>query len=60
MSARESLYAYSMQVLDFGAFRDGVPEAKRGKRTVVDLEGRELNESAEPRDNAIDLDGADD
>lgn len=56
----KSSYAYSMQVLDFGAFRDGVPKAKRGKRIVVDLEGRELNESAEPREHAIGLDGADD
>lgn len=60
MSAHERSHAYSIQVLDFGAFRDGVPEAKRGKRTVVDLEGRELHESAAPRDNAIDVDGADD
>lgn len=32
---------FSGQVLDFGALRDGVPEAKRGRRIVVNVEGRE-------------------
>lgn len=29
------------QVLDFGAFRDGVPPSKRGRRIVVNAEGQE-------------------
>ena len=33
---------------------------KRGKRIVVDVDGTELNETSEQRENAIDLDGADD
>ncbi|KAI5777477.1 WD40-repeat-containing domain protein [Geopyxis carbonaria] len=35
-----------IEVLDFGAARDGVPEEKRGHRIVVDLEGREVFELA--------------
>lgn len=42
-----------LQVLDFGACRDGVPEHKRGRRIVVNAEGREV---ADPHDTAIDLD----
>lgn len=30
-----------LQVLDFGAPRDGIPSRKRGRRTVVDIHGRE-------------------
>lgn len=50
----EPLLTSFVQVLDFGAARDGVPESKRGRRTVVDHEGNEvLNE-----DNGyLDLDG---
>ena len=33
---------------------------KRGKRTVVDIDGSEVNETHEQSENAIDLDGADD
>ena len=51
---------YVIQVLDFGAPLDGIPEMKRGKRIVVDVDGSELNETNEQRENAIDLDGADD
>lgn len=32
------------QVLDFGAVRDGVPEANRGRRIVVDHKGREIED----------------
>ena len=45
-----------LQVLDFGASRDGVPEHKRGKRIVVNAEGQEV---ADPHDTAIDLDAED-
>ena len=34
-----------LQVLDFGALRDGIPENKRGRRIVVNAEGRETFES---------------
>ncbi|KAI7174154.1 WD40 repeat-like protein, partial [Hortaea werneckii] len=30
-----------IEVLDFGAPRDGIPSRKRGRRTVVDIHGRE-------------------
>ncbi|KAL1297186.1 hypothetical protein AAFC00_004758 [Neodothiora populina] len=33
-----------IEVLDFGAVRDGVPEAKRGRRIVVDHRGREVED----------------
>jgi F-box and WD-40 domain protein CDC4 len=33
-----------MQVLDFGAYRDGVPEHRLGKRILVDRRGHEANE----------------
>ncbi len=36
-----------MQVLDFGAFRDGVPEDKRGKRIVVNVQGQEATDPPE-------------
>ncbi|MCJ1393241.1 SCF ubiquitin ligase complex subunit cdc4 [Xylographa bjoerkii] len=49
-----------IEVLDFGAPVDGMPEMKRGKRIVVNVDGTELNETNEQRENAIDLDGADD
>ncbi|CCX14312.1 WD40-repeat-containing domain protein [Pyronema domesticum] len=34
-----------IEVLDFGAARDGVPESDRGRRIVVDLEGNEVSEN---------------
>lgn len=34
-----------LQVLDFGAARDGVPEDKRGHRIVVDPRGREIEDA---------------
>ncbi|MCJ1432932.1 SCF ubiquitin ligase complex subunit cdc4 [Xylographa pallens] len=49
-----------IEVLDFGAPVDGIPEIKRGKRIIVDVDGTELNETSEQQENAIDLDGADD
>ncbi|MCJ1401512.1 SCF ubiquitin ligase complex subunit cdc4 [Xylographa trunciseda] len=49
-----------IEVLDFGAPVDGIPEMQRGMRIVVDVDGTELNEMNEQRENAIDLDGADD
>lgn len=36
--------ANGLQVLDFGAARDGVPESKRGHRIVVDPRGREIED----------------
>ncbi|KAK3707906.1 SCF ubiquitin ligase complex subunit cdc4 [Vermiconidia calcicola] len=33
-----------IEVLDFGASRDGVPEDKRGRRVVVDCRGREIED----------------
>ena len=43
----------STQVLDFGACRDGVPEHKRGKRILVDIDGREV---IDPHDTGNDID----
>lgn len=41
-----------VQVLDFGASRDGVTEAKRGKRMVVDIDGVEISDASDfNRDN---------
>jgi hypothetical protein len=31
-----------IQVLDFGASRDGIPASKRGRRIVVDADGYEV------------------
>ena len=45
------------QVLDFGAARDGVPEYKRGRRIVVNANGKEVSD---PHDNAADMDVIDD
>lgn len=39
-----------IEVLDFGAARDGVPEEKRGHRIVIDLEGNELSDRGDPMD----------
>lgn len=39
-----------LQVLDFGAARDGVPEEKRGRRIVVDLHGREITDGNDTMD----------
>lgn len=41
-----------IEVLDFGASRDGIPESDRGRRVVVDAYGEELVEAA---DEIIDL-----
>jgi len=41
-----------IEVLDFGASRDGVPEDKRGKRVVVNIRGEEFNDSP---DAVVDL-----
>lgn len=38
---------FHIQVLDFGAWRDGVPEADRGRRIVVNTEGEEVLETNE-------------
>ena len=43
---------FHIQVLDFGAWRDGVPEADRGRRIVVNTEGEEVLETNE---SAIDV-----
>lgn len=43
-----------MQVLDFGAVRDGVPISKRGQRIVVDAEGLEIDPDAA----VMEIDGA--
>lgn len=34
----------SLQVLDFGASRDGVPEYDRGRRIVVNSVGEEIDD----------------
>ena len=47
-----------IQVLEFGASRDGVPESRRGKRIVVNVDGVEINDAH--GDNAADLDVAPD
>ena len=47
----------SIQVLDFGAARDGVPDYKRGRRVVVNVDGQEVSD---PHDTAVDMDIIDD
>lgn len=42
-----------LQVLDFGASRDGVPDYKRGKRIVVNTDGIEVSD---PHDASVDMD----
>ena len=37
-----------IEVLDFGASRDGVPKADLGRRIVVDAKGREVMDVEEP------------
>jgi F-box and WD-40 domain protein CDC4 len=51
-----------LQVLDFGASRDGVPDASRGRRIVVDARGQETEDvDAIAAAGATDADnGADD
>ena len=44
---------FPTKVLDFGAFKDGVTEHRRGRRIVVNAEGQEV---PDPHDLAIDLD----
>jgi F-box and WD-40 domain protein CDC4 len=44
-----------IEVLDFGAARDGVPEDQRGRRIVVDLEGNELPEGSDVMDEGDDF-----
>lgn len=44
-----------IEVLDFGAARDGVPEDQRGRRIVVDLEGNELPEGSDAMDEGEDF-----
>jgi F-box and WD-40 domain protein CDC4 len=46
-----------LQVLDFGAARDGVPGSRRGRRVVVDTEGVEIENIDE---RFLELDGAND
>lgn len=43
-----------IEVLDFGAARDGVPESQRGHRIVVDAYGYEM---VDTHDIAVDIDG---
>ncbi|KAI4163143.1 MAG: hypothetical protein LQ342_003271 [Letrouitia transgressa] len=43
-----------IEVLDFGAARDGVPESKRGRRIVVDIDGKEVSD---PLDATIEMEG---
>lgn len=50
----ELITSNSLQVLDFGAARDGIPEPKRGQRIVVDAEGVEID----PDVAAMDIDAA--
>ena len=42
-------------MLDFGASRDGVAAGQRGVRMVVDVNGDEITEQNDPRENTIDL-----
>ncbi|ETN43690.1 uncharacterized protein HMPREF1541_02849 [Cyphellophora europaea CBS 101466] len=44
-----------IEILDFGAARDGIPETKRGRRIVVDFKGNEMNDDEE---RFLELDGA--
>ncbi|KAI9880441.1 MAG: SCF ubiquitin ligase complex subunit cdc4 [Pleopsidium flavum] len=44
-----------IEVLDFGAFRDGVPENQRGKRIVVNVQGQE---AADPPEGTVIVDAA--
>lgn len=37
-----------IEVLDFGAARDGVPDNQRGRRVVVDVRGREIEDVEAP------------
>lgn len=37
-----------LQVLDFGAYRDGTPAHKLGQRIVVDENGEEISDDAKP------------
>lgn len=37
-----------IQVLDFGAYRDGTPPHKLGQRIVVDQNGEEINDDPKP------------
>lgn len=37
-----------LQVLDFGAYRDGTPAHKLGQRIVVDENGEEISDEAKP------------
>jgi len=46
-----------VEVLDFGASRDGVPDHRLGKRIVVNRSGEEVNEDDE---DIVDPDGSDD
>ncbi|KPI40883.1 Cell division control protein 4 [Cyphellophora attinorum] len=47
-----------IEVIDFGAARDGEPECKRGRRIVVDESGREVINDDEER--FVDMDGPSD
>ena len=47
-----------LQVLDFGAARDGVSEVNRGRRIVVDCRGREIEDVEAPVPAAADADAA--
>ena len=38
------LWLTMVQVLDFGASRDGVPECDRGRRIVVNSDGLEIDD----------------
>lgn len=42
-----------LQVLDFGAARDGIPDTRRGRRVVVDARGNEIQEPTV----AVEVDG---
>ena len=53
-SSRNQLLTNFVQVLDFGAVRDGVPESERGRRIVVDVHGNEITD-AEAADDGDEL-----
>lgn len=49
----QTLLISLLQVLDFGAARDGVAKEQRGARTVVDQFGREIEDVTDTDDANI-------
>lgn len=53
MGMRSIAAKHLIQVLDFGASRDGVPGHRRGRRIVVNVDGQEVSD---PHDTSADAD----